>query len=352
MNNVNSQKPLRFAVVGAGFWARFQLAAWRELERAGEPIECVAICDPARDRAEVLAREFGVARVDEDAATMLGEVRPDFVDIIAGVAAHAPLVQLCASHGVPVICQKPMAPTLAEAEAMVEACRAAGVGFWIHENWRWQRPLRELQSVLRRGDIGPVFRARLSFCTSFPVFDNQPFLKTEERFIVADIGSHVLDVARFLFGEARNLTCHTRRVNPDIRGEDVATVLMQMREASVVCEMSYASRLENERFPQTFALVEGERGSVELGVDYWLRVTTSGGTQARRVPPPRYAWADPAYDVVHASLVECCRDLLGAVRGRGGETSGADNLQTVRLVSACYDSARSGETVFWNDSTP
>jgi len=227
------------------------------------------------------------------------------VDIITDVDSHRHFVEMAAAHRLPTICQKPMAPTLADARAMIEACRRAEVPFWVHENWRWQTPLRELKRVMDEGTIGPIFRARLQFSCSFPVFDNQPFLKDLEQFILTDIGSHLLDTARFLFGEANSLYCHTSRVHRDIRGEDVATVMMQMGGATVVCEMSYASRLEGERFPQTFALLEGERGSVELATDYWIRVTTDGGTHARRYPPPRYAWADPAYDVVHSSIVAC-----------------------------------------------
>jgi predicted dehydrogenase len=58
------------------------------------------------------------------------------------------------------------------------------------------------------------------------------------------------------------------------------------------------------------------------------------------VKPPRYAWADPAYDVVHASIVPCNADLLKALKGEGpAETTGEDNLKTVRLVFAAYESA-------------
>ena len=97
-----------------------------------------------------------------------------------------------------------------------------------------------------------------------------------------------------------------------------------------------------------FILVEGEAGAVELGPDYWLRVTTAGdgGTHARRVPPPRYAWADPAYDLVQASIVPCHADCLRyALGGPVAETSGEDNLRTLALVSAAYELARTGQVV-------
>ena len=115
------------------------------------------------------------------------------------------------------------------------------------------------------GVIGRAFKARVSFCSPFPVFDNQPFLAELDKFILTDIGSHVLDICRFLFGEAKSLYCLTQRVNQKIKGEDVANVLMEMQTGlHCYAEMSYASVLEKEAFPQTLVLVEGDKGSYIL----------------------------------------------------------------------------------------
>jgi predicted dehydrogenase len=194
---------LRFAVVGAGFWARYQLAAWGEA--AG--VRCVAVCDRDRGRAESLAAERGVPEAYDHVAAMLDAERPDFVDVITDPRGHGPVVHLAADAGVPVICQKPMAPTLAECEDLVASCRAAGVPFAIHENWRWQAPLRRVKESLDEGVIGRPFRARIDFLSGFDVFANQPGLRLDERFIVADMGCHLLDLARCYFGEAGSVYC-------------------------------------------------------------------------------------------------------------------------------------------------
>lgn len=340
---------LRFAIIGTGFWARYQLAAWRELPGA----RCVALYNRTRGKAESLVKQFdwrgelGEPAIYDDAEGMLRVEKPDFVDIITDVDTHSHFVQLAAACKIPVICQKPMAPSVAEAEKMLKVCAAANVPFSVHENWRWQTPIRELKKVLDAGSIGRVFRARIDYCNSFPVFDNQPFLKTLEQFILTDMGSHILDVARFLFGEAAQLYCQTRQIHRDIKGEDTATVMMRMRDdATVVCNLSYTSRVEHDCFPQTFVFVEGDQGSVELAPDYWLRVTTKRGTATRRCPPPVYAWADPEYALVHSSIVACHADLLNALRNNSvPETSAADNLKTLRLVQAAYDSARRKQAV-------
>ncbi len=341
---------LRFAVVGTGFWARYQLAAWQELPGA----ECIALCNCNRQRAEALAREFGIPAVYDDAEEMLRRERLDFLDIITDVKTHAPMVHLAASHRLPVICQKPMATTLAEAAEMVRVCRESKTPFYVHENWRWQTPLRQLKHDLSSGVIGQPFRARIHFCSSFPVFDNQPFLKELEQFILTDIGSHILDAARFLFGEADTLYCRTHRIHKEINGEDVATVMMTTGGGmTVVCEMSYASRTEHERFPETYVVIEGEKGSLELGPDYRICLTTEAGSCARRYPPPRYNWIDPAYELVQASIVPCNANLLAALRGETqAETTGEDNLRTVQLIFASYESARSGNVIYLSAEDP
>ena len=233
--------------------------------------------------------------------------------------------------------------------------------FFVHENWRWQAPMRALAGLLRRDRIGAPFRARLQFSHSFPVFDNQPFLRDVERFIISDMGSHTLDVARFLFGEVSSLYCQTGRVHPDIRGEDVATIVsrhgdersshrgdsqgsrrgdsqgshrgdsqgshrgdsqgshrgdsqISHRRVTVTQELAYAGLRESERYPQTSIFVEGERGSLEMLPGYARARTTQ--PMARWWPPPSHpsiAWVHPTYAVVQSSIVSCNSNLLAAL---------------------------------------
>jgi len=334
---------LRFAIIGTGFWSRYQLAAWGELKGA----RCVAFCNRTPAKAQALGSEFGISVIYEDAEEMLRGVKLDFIDIITDIGTHQQFAEPGARHRVPVICQKPLAPSLREAEQMLATCRSAGVPLAVHENWRWQTPIRELKRALASGAIGDVFRARIDYCNSFPVFDNQPFLKELKQFVLMDMGTHILDVARFLFGEATRVYCQTHQVHTDIQGEDAATVVMHMTSrATVTCNLSYASKVEHDRFPEAFICVEVTRGSLELAPDFWIRQTTSAGTHARRCPPPFYAWADPRYALVHASIVDCNRDLLRALQsGNAPETSAEDNLKTLKLVFAAYESAAQKQTI-------
>jgi len=330
-------EPIKLAVIGAGFWSQYQIPAWLEMDE----VALVGVCDLDKEKAEEMADRWNIPHVYTDAFEMMDKLAVDAVDIITNVETHARFVEGAAERGIHAICQKPLAPDLDTARKLVSCCEDAGVKLYVHENFRWQMPIRYFKTLLESEIIGKPFKARVTYCNSFPVFDNQPFLAELDQFILTDIGTHVLDIVRFLFGEVDKLYCQTATVNPHIKGEDVATTFMQMnRGLQCYVEMSYASILENERFPQTFILVEGSEGSLELGPDFMIKTTTRSGTSCELVTLPHYEWADPDYALIHSSIVATHANILEGLLGNGEvETSGVDNLKTLELVFSCYKSA-------------
>lgn len=338
---------LRLGIIGCGFWSHYQTAAWRELK---DRVDVVALCDQDLSKAREQAGRFGIGAVYEDARDLLNGETIDFVDIITDVDSHAGLVKMFSDRNIPVICQKPMAPNYPAAQQMVEYNHIRNNLFFIHENFRWQKPIRMLKTLLGDDVIGSPFKANLKFCNSFPVFENQPFLAELEQFILIDVGSHILDVTRFLFGEVASLYSQTNRINPTIKGEDVANVFM-VHEGGVHCyaEMSYASRLENEAFPQTFILIEGEQGSLHLGLNHQISVTTKSGTRYIDASPAEFEWSHPDYALVHASIFDCNLNILDHLTGQGkAETTGEDNLKTIRLVFDAYESAKENQVITYS----
>lgn len=335
---------LKFAVLGCGFWSKFQIGAWSELEG----IELVAVYNRTLNKAQKIAEYFKVPHIYDDAEKLFKNEKPDFVDIITDVDTHAKFVKLAVSHGVKhIICQKPMAPDFESAKEMVDVCNKAGAKLYIHENYRWQAPVRKFKQILDSGVIGKPFKARVSFLSGYPVFDNQPFLKELDHFILTDMGSHILDVTRYLFGECKELWCETRAVSKGIKGEDLAVIMMNMNNGMpVYTEMSYASVVEHDSFSTVHILVEGEKGSVFLGPEFEIRTTTRTGTVSETVKFPSYTWADPDYIVNHESGIHINRNILESIQGKSeAENTGKDNLETVRLIWACYKSAETGKMI-------
>ncbi|OOG62702.1 oxidoreductase [Sinorhizobium sp. A49] len=334
---------LKGALIGCGFFAVNQMHGWNDA--AG--VRIVAICDRDPARLQTVGDTFGIERRYSSAEALFADGGFDFVDIATTVASHRPLVEMAAANGVATICQKPFAPTMEDAAAMVAACDSAGVAFMIHENFRWQSPIRAAKAAIESGAIGEVFWGRVSFRSAYDVFSGQPYLATGKRFIVEDLGIHALDIARFLFGNATAVTARTRRVNPAIAGEDVATMMLDHAAGiTSIVDCSYATRLPVEPFPETLLEVDGSKGTLRLSQSYRLSVHSPDGTEVGDVQPRLLPWATQPWHNIQESVgliqrhwVECLRE------GREPDTSGRDNLQTFALVEASYLSAAENRTV-------
>lgn len=333
-------KKLRFAVLGCGFWSNYQIPGWLELE----DVELAAVYNRTRSKAEAIASRFGNVKVYDDPVNMLDTEEIDFVDIITDVDTHYKFTEMAAAKGYDVVCQKPMAPTLEEAGKLVRVCDDNHVKLFVNENFRFQAPIRKVKQIVDSGMIGNVFKSRISFCSAFPLYDGQSSQTELDMFILADMGSHILDICRYLFGDVKSLFCKTHTVNPKIKGEDVANVFLNMQDGiDCFVEMSYASILEKEVFPQTLILIEGSKGSVKLDVDFEVKITTLEGTTSEVVKPVQYPWIDREYAVIHSSIVDAQRDILNGLKGGTSENTGSENLKTAEVVFGCYESARSGQ---------
>ena len=337
-------KKLKGAIFGCGFWSQFQIGGWFELPE----VEIVALYNRTLKKAEEKANMFGITNIYDDPLHLLKTHQEiDFVDIITDVNTHLDFVEMVAKHKKNVICQKPMAVNLESAKKMVQVCRDNEVSYFVHENYRWQPQFRRVKEIIDSEMIGKPFRCKTGFNTAFPLFKTQPFLTELEQFALTDQGSHQFDVLRFLFGEAESIYCSTQKVNPGIKGEDVATTLIKMK-SGVTCiqEISFSSMLEHEIFPQTLLLIEGTKGSIRLDPDLILKITTAEGTITQNVSLTKYWWQTERLTNEPPSIVSCNKNILDDMLGRGkAETTGDDNLKTVELVFSCYDSAKLNEVI-------
>ncbi|SEI18149.1 Predicted dehydrogenase [Rhizobium tibeticum] len=334
---------LKGALIGCGFFAINQMHAWNDVEGA----RITAICDRDPERLKVVGDQFGIDRRYSDAEALFADGGFDFVDIATTAESHRALVEMAARSNIPVICQKPFAKTLSDAKAMVMACRHAGVALMVHENFRWQTPIQAVRKALDAGAIGIPFWGRFSFRSGYDVFSGQPYLAQGERFIIEDLGIHTIDIARYILGDVRSVTARTKRVNPKIKGEDVATILLDHENgATSVVDVSYATKLSREPFPETLIELDGSEGTIRLTQGYGLQVTNAQGTTTTDVSPKLLPWASRPWHNIQESVHAIQQHWVDQLkRGAEHSTSGADNLKTFALVEAAYDSAAKGQTI-------
>jgi len=331
----------RIAVIGCGYFARYHLAAWTRLKANGAELAAVCDIDPAK--AERAAAETG-ARAYTDLATMLAEVRPDLVDIATRMDTHLGLVRQCAEQQVAMIVQKPLAPTWADAVAIVETARRAGTFLAVHENFRYQAGMMRVGELLAADAIGAPNWARIAFRTGIDVYRNQPYFYDEERLVILDLGIHLLDLARVFMGEVDTVYCQTQRRNSRVRAEDTATILLEHTSgASSVVECTYEARRLPPAKAETFVEIEGTKGAILVDRQLQLALTSRDALSHEDLVPADFDYADPAAHVARQSVYETSAQILRAFQaGEAAATSGQDNLRTFALVEAAYRSAASG----------
>ena len=332
----------RVAIVGCGYFAQFHHDAWRRLPDT----RVVAVCDHDVGKAQAVVSEHHPgAMVFDDPRRMLAELSPDLVDIVTPPATHADLVAACAAVGADVICQKPLAPTLAEAEAIVRVAESSGIRLAVHENFRFQPWYREARRLLERGDLGKphsiAFRMRPGYGQGPDAYrSRQPYFQTMPRFLVFETGVHFIDTFRMLMGEPVSVYARLRRINPALAGEDAGYVLFDFESGAT--GLFDGNRLndhcaENTRLTMGEMWLEGDRGVLRLDGFGRLFLKPHGGEEAEH----GYAWDRRGF--AGDSVLATNRHILDAWRSGGAALNqGRDYLRDVDLVEAVYRSHETG----------
>ncbi len=314
---------LRGAIIGCGYFAQFQIAAWKRMP----DIELAAACDLDETRARAAA-----PRSYRSAEEMLDREALDFVDIATRPATHLELVRLAIGRGIPTICQKPMATTWEEALEMARLAEGARAPLVIHENWRWQPWYREARRRIDAGEIGrPVsylFRTRARDGLGTHPYTRQPYFVEMPRLLIYEAMVHHIDTARFLAGPIESVYALIRRHNPVIRGEDCA--LVTMRHAGTVDGV-----IDGHRFAETEppgaamgeAWIDGEEAVL------WINGRGEVFRGAERVfVPTGEGYRGDSVFATQRHFVECLRT------GAASESSAAEYMQTFGAVEAAYRS--------------
>jgi predicted dehydrogenase len=346
-----SRRPLRGALLGCGHVSLFHLRAWGQIEG----VEITALANRDVSKAEARAREFGIplGHVYSDYRELLDSEELDFVDVATAPDVHRQQVEAAAGHGLHVLCQKPLAPTLEEARAMTVACQAAGVLLSVNENWRWRGWYREIKRLLDQGLVGRPRYARLARHSNVTMpgpdgglpalFINQTYTAQMNRLILYEWGVHLIDVLRFLFGDVTSVFARMDKVSALCKGEDRATLVLDLNGVTGLIDISWAT-VDGEAQPSQLeqVTIEGDEGTIELRPDQGDILKLATRSQVWQRPAldasPEEAY-QASYTAAQRHFIECLRD------GRTPETAAEDNLKTLAAAFAAYESATLNQVV-------
>lgn len=195
------EKPLRVAVAGIGFIGQVHIESLRRLPG----IEVVALCHSSQASAEAKARAWHVPRAYADFEAMLREERLDCVHIATPNNLHHAMVKQALLAGVHVVCEKPLAMTVVEAEELLALATETKRVHAVHFNVRYYPLVREMKRLREKGELGDIHAVFGRYLQDW-LFHATDYnwrvegAQTGDSKVVADIGSHLIDLIEYVSG--------------------------------------------------------------------------------------------------------------------------------------------------------
>lgn len=377
---------LGVGMVGYAFMGAAHSQGWRTVGRVFDlPLRpaMAAICGRDPDAVRAAAEKHGWAAAETDWRALIARDDVQLVDICTPGDSHAEIAIAALEAGKHVLCEKPLANSVAEAEAMVEAARRARergqiatVGF----NYRRTPAIAHARRMVRDGRLGVLRHVRVSYLQDWLVDPESPLVWRLRREhagsgALGDLGAHIVDLAQYLAGEplvgvsALTETFVRERPLPDgaattglggraggaARGavtvDDAA--LFSGRLASGALASFEATRFAAGRKNALRIELNGERGSLafdlerlnELHFHDHTEPATDAGFRRILVTEPEHPYLEAWWPAGHAlgyehTFVHQARDLVLAIDARTEpEPSFADGLQVQRVLAAVEESA-------------
>jgi myo-inositol 2-dehydrogenase / D-chiro-inositol 1-dehydrogenase len=324
---------LRVGLVGAGVMGATHLAGWMA---EGNP---VTVFDVDPERAAALAADPG-AGVARDLDELLE--RSDVVDVCTATHRHAEVAIAAARAGRHVICEKPLARTIEDAEAMIDACATAGVRLFVAQVVRFFPEYAAARAAVVDGAIGEPAVLRLKRASYRP--RQQPghwfFDVSKSGGMVVDLMIHDLDYARWVAGEVTSVSCRSAGVERPHLGVDHAVAILTHASGAisqVTGSWAYAPPTFRTAFEiaGSTGLIEHDSAASPPIVTYLRPAGTDGG-------PVGMPGSPVAVDPYRLELREFHRAVLDGTTAR---VDAADGLAALRIALAADESARTGRVV-------
>ena len=304
-----------------------------------EGVELLGVADDDPSRGEKIANQ-NEARFFPSYEALL-EAKPDGVIVCTENNRHRSLVEMAASHGIHVLCEKPIATTLEDAQAIVDACNKAGVLLMTAFPLRFSTPLLEIKARLDNGDFGDIYCFNGTNRGELPTKHRAWFVDPELAGggAIMDHTVHLVDIMRWFTGsEVETMYARSNKIFHAEEVEVETGALEMLTFENGVFATIDASWSRPQYWPTwgglTFEMVT-QRGAVIVDAFRQNLIVYRHEWQ-------RSSWAYWGSDMNQAMI----RDFAAAIReNRHPRVSGVDGLRALEATLAAYESDRTGQTV-------
>jgi predicted dehydrogenase len=353
---------LRVAMIGHAFMGRAHSHAWRTVPHVFDlPLRPVMSVLCGRSVTADVAGRLGWASVAADWRDVVTRDDIDLVDICVPGYLHEPVAVAALAAGKHVLCEKPLANTVAEASRMVAACReaaraggvrASGVRAMVGFNYRRVPAIARARSLVADGGIGQVREVRASYLQDWLTDPAAPWtwrMSADEAGsgALGDIGSHIIDLVQYLTGSlitgVSGVTATFTGERPGGRVTVDDAVMFTARLGNGALASFEASRVATGRKNALRLELYGTGGSIAFDLERLNELEVAGQRVLVTEPSDPYldGWWPPGHVLGwDATFVHQARDLVVSIAASSDPTpSFADGLQVQRVLDAV---ARSG----------
>jgi predicted dehydrogenase len=344
-----TERVVRTGIIGCGKIAPHHAQALANLPRS----RFVAVCDPFAERAKELAARFGVPRVFTDPLEMLASGEVEAVSVCTPHPTHPDLVVAAAEAGVHVLCEKPIAVRLAEADRMIAAARRGGIRFGVIFQRRFWPASQRLRAAIDAGQLG---RLTLGECTSRlwrsrEYYASDPWRgkwATEGGGVLMNQAVHFIDLLQWFMGPAVEIVGRmaTLRHGDYIDVEDTVVATVTFENGAL------ASIVAATTFDPNFGFRVAVHGLSGATASVWEMPEGQQGTNDVWTLPgeeeQRAAWAAedgdrPGFPLFHK--LQIAEFLDAVVEGRDPAVTGEEARKSLEIILAIYHSSRTGQPV-------
>ena len=353
-------QPFRVGIVGVGGIGETHIKSYRQLPN----IEIVAVADPAEVRLNQIASIYGIPHKFTDYHDLIARDDIDAISVGTPNHLHMPVTVAALEAGKHVLCEKPLARSGAEGEAMVRAATAAGRVLHVAFNHRQRGDVQVLKRYVESGGLGRIYHAKASWMRRAGIPGMGGWFTNREQAgggPLIDLGVHVLDMALYLLNEPDVISVsaatyaelgprgrgHGNRDDAKLVGaggyevEDLATAFLRLGDGStLLIEASWA--VYGKSADDFGVTLYGTDGGADITVkNYGVEDTLTIYTDTAGVPSevrPKVRRGEG-----HVAVI---RNFITAVNSGDWAThNGREGLRRAQIIDACYQSALQGREV-------